>query len=152
MQEINLLQGKYKDTTYAWERHSRVILSVLSIILIGLLVATAMFFLLERSTQRRIDSAKTAGAELQRQLNEQQAEIDEAKVFQAQTSNIKTLLNNHVYATPLLNELSTMTFIRSQYINFDATVAGRVHLEGNVPDYQQQLSVFNRPASITSDI
>jgi len=124
-----------KDTSFAWQRQSRIIISLLWIALIVVVGATAIFYLLTNSTQKKFEAAAATTIDLQRQLDAKQDDLKDGKTFQAQTANLKTLVNNHVYLSPLLDELSKSTFVRAKFLNFDANILGKINLEGFVNDY-----------------
>lgn len=135
MQEINLLQNRVKDTTHTWQSQSKTLLTVLAVLLIIVVGATAVLFLLNNSLQKKIAAVVTNNQSLKVQLDSKQKDLTGAKAYQAQLTNLKTLVNNHIYLTPLLNELSKSTYQRAQYVTLDATDAGKIHLEGRVANY-----------------
>lgn len=135
MAEINLLQNRVTDTTNAGVFQSRLIFIVLGLILAVLVGGTVVIFLLNSSLQTKIGTATATNQELQKKLTEQQSTLGNAKTFQAQLVNLRVLLNNHVYLSPLLDELSKVTYIKSQYTSFDVTDTGKIHVEGLVNSY-----------------
>ncbi|MEO8065940.1 MAG: PilN domain-containing protein [Candidatus Doudnabacteria bacterium] len=135
MAEINLLQNSFKDTTNAWQRQSTIMLTVLSLILIVIGGITGVLFFLNQSTQKQIDAATAVNNDLQKNLNQQQAGLTNTKSFQAQLANLRLLLTNHVYISPLLDELSKATYIKSQDQTIDINPDGKIHLEGLVDSY-----------------
>lgn len=77
----------------------------------------------------------TNNQELQENIESSSNDLAEAKILQAKLANISTLLKNHINATPLLDELESFTYIRSQYVNVSFEEEGKMHLEGNVSSY-----------------
>jgi Tfp pilus assembly protein PilN len=135
MAEINLLQNRLKDTTNTGTRNGKIILVVLSVILIVLVGATAIIFFLNNSLQTQIAAASTTNQDLHKKLTDQQNTLGSAQTFQAQLANLRVLIRNHTYLSPLLDELSKVTYAKSQYVSFDVTDAGKIHVEGLVSTY-----------------
>lgn len=135
MAEINLLQNRLTDTTNAWQRQSRLTITILAVILIILAGGTGLLFFLNGALTTQIEAASAENRDLQQKLTEQQNNLGNAKAFQAQLANLRALLNNHVFLSPLLDELSKVTYVGSQYINVDINEAGKIHIEGRVGSY-----------------
>lgn len=135
MPEINLLQNRIKDTTFSSQRQSRGTLAVLTVILVLLVVVGVGFFFLSRSLNAKSAGLSTQNTALQGQLDQEQTQTANAKTLQAQMANIRTLVNQHTYITPLLEEVGKMTYNNSQYITIGINRNGNIHLEGRVPDY-----------------
>jgi|SRR3989344_2256755 len=135
MPEINLLQNRIKDTTFSSQRQSRSVLAILTVILILLAVIGAGLLFLSQSLGKKASALSSQNTALQVQLDQEQNQITNAKTLQAQFTNVRTLVNNHTYLTPLLVEIEEMTYTRTQYVTLDVTNNGNVHLEGKVPDY-----------------
>jgi Tfp pilus assembly protein PilN len=135
MPEINLLQTRIHDNTFAWQRQSRLLLTILAVILVLLIGAGIGLILLTHKVNSDLTTQTADNHQIQTQLNQQQQTIGNAKTFQAQLANIKTLLNNHVYLSPVFNELSKMTYVKAQYVTIDVSDNGRIHLEGRVDSY-----------------
>lgn len=135
MPEINLLQTRIKDHTLTWQRQVRLLLVSLVLLLILLTAGGGGLLFLSQRLTSQAQTVVEDNAKLQNELNQQQKNIGDAKIFQAQVSNIKTLLSNHIYLTPLFDELSKMTYTKAQYVTLDAQVGGKLHLEGQVDSY-----------------
>lgn len=135
MPEINLLQNRVKDTTFAWQRQIKAVLAVLTLLLILLAVGGIGLMILGRQTNAQTDETTRQNASLQSDLTKQQNELGSAQQFQAQLANLKTLLKQHVFMTSLLDEIEKVTYVKAQYVTIDASNAGKVHLEGTVSDY-----------------
>ncbi|MEJ0021785.1 MAG: PilN domain-containing protein [Candidatus Doudnabacteria bacterium] len=135
MAEINLLQNRLKDTTNLGQRQNRLVITVLSAILVVLVGITAVIFFLNKSLADQTITATSTNQDLTKQLNDQQSKLGNAKSFQAQLANLRFLLNGHTYVSPLLDELSRVTYARSQFISLDVTQVGKIHLEGRVDSY-----------------
>lgn len=135
MAEINLLQNRLKDTTNVGARQNRLVLIILSGILIVLIGISAVLFFLNQSLQKQTEIARSTNNDLHLQLTQQQSKLGNATGFQAQLTNLRTLLNNHTYLSPLLDELSKVTYAKSQYINLDVAQTGKIHLEGRISSY-----------------
>ncbi len=136
MEEINLLQNRIKDTTFAWEKQGRVVLGFLWLILIAILGVSALLYVYNGKIQTDLDSANQKVETLQKQLNQKQASLGDAKTFQAQLANIRTLLGSHIYISPVLDEISSSAFNKSQFSTIDLNQqTGKVHLEGMVGSY-----------------
>lgn len=136
MQEINLLQNRVKDTTHIWERQSKTIIAVLAGILTIILAATGLLYYLNGNAQTQLDASTKENNDLQSKLTEQQKTLGDAKAFQAQLANLRFLISNHTYVTPLLDELSKITYKKAQYATMDVTETGKLHLEGMVDTYE----------------
>lgn len=135
MPEINLLQNRVKDTTYAWQNQFKLGVIILSLILIILAGGGAGLLILTKQTKAQADEVTRNNAQLQSNLTNQQKDLGAAKQFQAQLSNIRTLLDQHVYMTVLLDEIEKVTYVKAQFVTIDASNIGKVHLEGQVSDY-----------------
>ena len=135
MEEINLLQNKIKDTSFAWQKQSRIITGILSAVLIIFASLGAVFFMLARSNNEKLAQAQTRGQEIQKDISKKDPEVNVATSFQAQLANLKTLVNAHTYLTPLLTELGKSTYIKSQYVSLDVKDDGKIHLEGRTASY-----------------
>jgi hypothetical protein len=135
MAEINLLQNRVHDTTFSSQRQSRGALVVLTIVLIVLGVAGGGLLFLARSLTDKSIQLQTQNTALQNQLNQEQPQLANAKTLQAQFANIRTLVDNHVYLTPLLEEVGKVTYAKAQFITLGFTSSGDVHIEGRVSDY-----------------
>lgn len=73
---------------------------------------------------------------LKEQIDLEDTKLKEAKVYQAQLSNIKLLLKNHIALTPLFEELSNYTYLKARFSSVDiAQDLARIHLEGAVDSY-----------------
>ncbi len=135
MPEINLLQTRIKDHTLTWQRQVRLLMISLAVILLILAAAGGGLFFLSKRVSQQAQAASDQNVRLQSDLNQQQKNIGDAKTFQAQVANIKTLLGSHIYLSPLFEELSKMTYNKAQYVTLDAQVGGKLHLEGQVDSY-----------------
>ncbi|HTL39704.1 MAG TPA: hypothetical protein VL306_02740 [Methylomirabilota bacterium] len=135
MQEINLLQNRLQEKSFAWDRQSKLIITFLSIVFILILGAFGVFYLLNSKVQTQVQTTVAQNQELRKQLDSKQQGLSDAKAFQAQLANIKTLVNSHVYLSPLLDELAKMTYVKSQYFSLSAGIDGKLHLEGRVDNY-----------------
>jgi uncharacterized protein (UPF0333 family) len=136
MAEINLLQNKIKDTSFAWQNQTRYVLVFLWLVLITLLAVAGIFYLLKSNVDNQLETVNAQNQILQQSLNEKEKSLGDAISFQAQLANLKTLVDRHTYLSPLLNELTAKTFVLSQYQIFNLEDGGRVHLEGSVDTYQ----------------
>ena len=86
--------------------------------------------------QQNLAQATSQMTGLKQQLSAKQSTLGEAQTFQAQVANIKALVDSHTYITPLLTELSSMTYVKAQYLSLDADeTTGKVHVEGVSPSY-----------------
>ena len=135
MPEINLLQNRINDTTFSSQRQSRGILAFLTVVLILLVGVGVGLMFLSKNLAKKSSDLDSQNMALQNQLDQEQAQIANAKTFQAQLSNVRTLVQNHVYLTPLLEEVGKVTYTKAQYVTLDVTSTGTVHLEGRVSDY-----------------
>ena len=135
MTEINLLQTRIKDRTFAWQRQVRTVLIFLAVILVLLGAGGGGLMFLTNQLTVEIQTVSADATKIQDQLNQDQKNIGDAKLFQAQVANIKTLLNNHVYLTPLFKEIGKMTYVKSQYVSINVSTTGKINLEGQVENY-----------------
>jgi Tfp pilus assembly protein PilN len=136
MPEINLLNNR-TDTisTTAWDSRGRFWAIMLGVILILLLVGSFALLFWNSSLNTQSQNLTQENLTIQRNLTSQQESLAGAKGFQAQLANVKTLLDNHTYLTPLINELDKMTYINAQYNSLDIARNGSIHLEGRVNTY-----------------
>jgi Tfp pilus assembly protein PilN len=141
MQEINLLQNRVKDSHTAWKKHTKVYITILSVLLIMVVGATTALYLYNNSLQSQKDEVVQLNLDLKRKLDSNQKGMSEAKTFQAQLVNMRYLVDNHTYFSPFFEELSKMTYIKTQYTNLDLGVNGKAQVEGRVDDYND-LSKF----------
>lgn len=135
MAEINLLQNRLKDTTDAGGRQSKAVLAIFAVILAVIVGATVMLFLLNNSLESQIAAAAATNLDLKSKIAVEQKGLGDAKAFQAQLANLRVLLNNHTFISPLLDELSRVTYVKSQYMSFDVAEGGKIHIEGLVNTY-----------------
>lgn len=135
MQEINLLQNRVKDTTHVWEKQSKLMLTLLSLILIIILGGTGVLYFLNQSLEKQISVVAEDNVTLNKQLTEEQKDLGSAKTFQAQLANLRVLIANHSYLSPLLDELTKTTYKQARYINLDVADSGKIHVEGGVGTY-----------------
>lgn len=136
MAEINLLQNRVHDTTFSSQKQSRSVLVLLTVILILLGVVGGGLMFLSQSLAEKSTQIQSQNTGLQTQLNQEQPQLANAKTLQAQFINLRTLFDNHVYLTPLLEEVGKVTYAKAQYVTLDFTNKGSVHLEGRVSDYR----------------
>jgi Tfp pilus assembly protein PilN len=137
MQEINLLQNKLKDKTNQWEKNNRTVIIILSFLLIGVLAAAATFYLLKRSAEDAKLALDQENVTIQSRLDQMEDDLGDAKAFQAQAKNIKTLMQTHVVWTNFFAELSGSTFKMARFLSLTSDTSGRVHIEGIAPDYNE---------------
>ena len=136
MEEINLLQNRLYDKSFAWYRQSRIVITGLVIILIAVLGVFAVFYILNSKTQKDLQTVTADNQNLKQQLDAKEQGLGEVKTFQAQLANLKILVNSHIYLSPVLDELSHMTFARSQYFTLNIGEDRKLHLEGRVNSYE----------------
>lgn len=134
-QEINLLENRVHDTSFVWQKQSKLILTGLAVILIVILGLGAVLFLISQSIAKQTDQITADNKSLQDKMSSQQGDLAKATALQAQFANLRTLINGHVYFSPLLAELSKSTYQKAQYLSLDATPAGLIHIEGRVDNY-----------------
>jgi len=135
MPEINLLQNRVKETGFAWQGQIRAVLVILILALILLVAGGFGLLVLTKQTQSQVSQTEQENSALQSDLSKQQATLGSAQQFQAQLTNLKTLLNQHVYMSTLLTEIEKFTYTQSQFMSMDASNVGVVELEGVVTDY-----------------
>lgn len=135
MAEINLLQNRLTDTTNSWKKQGRLILTLLSIVLVGLMVGALVLFFLNQGLKTESATVTSDNQTLQSKLNDQQNSLGDAKAFQAQLVNLRTLIDNHAVMTPLMDELNKVTYTRTQYNTVDINETRAVHIEGRVDSY-----------------
>jgi len=135
MQEINLLQNKLKEKTFAWDKESYLVVWVLGFILAVLVLGGGGLMFLSKQTADKTVALMSTNQDIQNKLNDSQDKIKGAAVYQAQLENLKTLVTNHTYLSPLLDELEKMAYVKSQYVTVDIIQPGKIHLEGKVASY-----------------
>src|SRR5688572_8593273 len=123
MQEINLLQTRVKDTASTWQKQSRAGLIAITLVLVAILAAGGGIYLLRQNTENKIKALNAENQSLQSELKEKYSNLEEAKAFQAQLVNVDTLLQNHKYSSALFDEISSLTYQRSRYLNITVTEA-----------------------------
>lgn len=134
MEEINLLQNRVKDSTQIWGRQGRLVVIILSSILGLLLAGDGGLYLLSSSLQKNIDSVSNDTLTIRKVLDEKKKTLGDAVTFQAQLVNLRVLLDQHTVLSPLLEELSKVTYQKAQFFSLDVA-AGKIHVEGKVADY-----------------
>lgn len=134
-QEINLLENRIHDTSQVWQKQSKLIVTALAVILILLLGLGAILFFFRQSIIKQTDQIVTDNKSIQDEMSSKSANLTDATVLQAQFANLQTLINGHVYFSPLLSELSKVTYQRAQFLSLDMTPAGLVHIEGRIDNY-----------------
>ncbi len=137
MQEINLLQNRVKDTTFVWQKQGKLILVILALILFLIVAGSVALFFLNQSLEKKTADVLADNQSIQRQLSEQQKNLGDAKAFQAQLVNLKVLLENHSYLSPLLDELAKITYQKAQYVTLDVAESGKIHVEGTINSYTE---------------
>lgn len=135
MQEINLLQNQLKDDSFKLDNQTNLILTILSVILVLGVLAFGVLFFLDKNTQKTIKETIAQNSDLEERLDKIQSTLVDAKAFQAQTANIKSLLDSHSYWSPVFQELADMTFTQTQYTSIVSDSNGRIHIQGITLDY-----------------
>jgi hypothetical protein len=135
MQEINLLQNKLKDTTSRWEQSNRTVVIILGLVIIVELVAAGLFYFLGKNAQDSKLAMDQENVTLQSKLEQMEQDLSDAKGFQAQAQNIKTLLNNHVTWIPIIDSFAASTFKNSRYLSATVSTTGVLHVEGVTSTY-----------------
>lgn len=135
MQEINLLRNQLKDTTAAWQKYHKIIVTTFAVVLIVEIGLIIVFAIINSHLQRRVSSVKTENAQLQTNLDSKKNQVEDAVSFQAQLKNLRQVVDNHVYFSPFFEELAKYTFNKAYYITLTADTNGKVHLEGIVGNY-----------------
>lgn len=137
MQDINLLQSKLKDKSETWDRRNNVIIVVFVIITLVVLAAGGFLYFLNQNAKKKTADLKTQNTSIQTKLDSSQGDLAEARGFQAQVQNIELLLNNHIYWTPVFDEIQKTVLKEAYYANMQATTDGKMHLEGITGSFEQ---------------
>jgi hypothetical protein len=135
MQEINLLKNQLKDNTIIWQRRNKILTTAFVLVLIMEFALAVLFFLVTQTTQAKKAFVTEDNRQTQNRINESQDDLLPAKAFQAQLQNLGTLLDNHVYWTNFLDELSEHTFTQGRFTTLQASPEGTIYLEGEVDSY-----------------
>jgi Tfp pilus assembly protein PilN len=135
MQEINLLQSKLSDKTTQWQKNGRAFNIVLALIILGELIAGGTFFMFNQTVKEKNQNLIQANTVLKKDLADLDAGLKDARGFQAQSKNIATLLNSHVFWHGLLDEMAISTFKQGKYVTMLSDTTGVVHVEGLVASY-----------------
>jgi hypothetical protein len=135
MQEINLLENRIKDAHTTWKKHTRIYITILSVILVLIIGGVVLLYLYNNNLVSQKDELVQENQGLKLKLDSNSEDKTAAKNFQAQLGNMRYLVDNHVYFTPFFEELSETTFIRAKYSSLTVSTDGVVHLEGEVNDY-----------------
>jgi hypothetical protein len=135
MQDINLLQNKLKDKTNQWEKSNRVITVLLLLVLLAEVVIGGFFFMLRKQAEESKAAKDAENVSLQNQLDDMEDDLTKAKGFQAQSINIKSLLEGHVGWAPVIDEITSSMYKFSQYFSMTADTSGRLHVEGQAGTY-----------------
>jgi hypothetical protein len=130
MQEINLLQSKLKDRTYASDKRNAIILGIAGFITILVFVAGGVLYMANKDKQRAINGLKKENESIQSKLDSAKGDLSSAKSFQAQLKNIEKLMALHIYWSPVLERLEANALKNGMYISLQATSNGKVHVEG----------------------
>ena len=136
MQEINLLQNKVKDRTLQFEKSNRILVVVCVIIMILEGAAFGGLYFLTNSTKTVTAKIQQENADIQTSMNSNQDSLNAAKGLQAQLKNVKTLLNNHVYWSEFLNQVSAVVPNKIQFVNLSSSSSDdKLHVEGIAQSY-----------------
>lgn len=118
------------------DRRTSIFTLVASLVLVVLLGACGLLYWLAHSTSVKSKELASQNIALQQQINTQQADLGDAKAYQAQLANIGLLLKSHSYFTPAIKELNNFTFQKSQYLTLDiGQDSEKIHVEGRVDNY-----------------
>jgi len=141
MQEINLLQTKIKDRNLAWEKRNRLINTLAILVIVLEVLLTGGLYYMKNAVQKNISQIEAENTAARSRISDRQKDLAPAISFQAQLKNLRTLVDNHVYWSGLLDELTKSTYNRTQYRTLQAQTSGLIHIEGVVPSYSD-LSKF----------
>jgi Tfp pilus assembly protein PilN len=134
--DINLLQNQLKDTTYVSVQRTKIVVWIGLVLLILLIGACVGLYLLKGQIDEKTSGLTESNSKLQLEVSSEQKGIGEAQAYQAQLSNISLLLKQHVFVSPLVDELAKYTYERAAYTSIDVTQGtGKIHIEGLVENY-----------------
>ncbi len=135
MEEINLLQNRIKDSSLAWEKRNKTLVTILVLALILELGLTVIFSILNGSVQKQIVTVRAENTRIQNEINSKDEELTAARAFQAPLKNLVSLVDNNIHWTGFFDRLTERTYLQSQYLNLQADTTGKVHVEGIVSSY-----------------
>ncbi len=135
MADINLLENQLKDTTIVASRRSMLVIWVLTLVLVLLVVGGGAFYLFTRTLTTETTELTADNERLQKEIQRSSEDISKAKILQAKLANADLLLKNHIYISPVLDEIEEFTYKLSRYANVTVKETGKIHLEGSVSSY-----------------
>ncbi|MBX4186926.1 MAG: hypothetical protein KW802_01550 [Candidatus Doudnabacteria bacterium] len=136
MPEINLLQNQLKDTTHVGTTRSKVVTFLALAFLVVMGGWGALLYMRTQSLTQQVGQVSGENVTLRQQIESGDEKLENARAYQAQLSNLKLLLKDHVFITPLLEELSKYTYLRASYSSLDVSQdLNKAHLEGTVESY-----------------
>lgn len=136
MQEINLLQSKLRDRTETWERKNFLVSGFFAILVVAVLTLGGVFYFMNKNTKTEADRIKTENVEINNKLKSNQGQMATARALQAQFQNIEVLSEEHVFWTPILNEIQAATLKRTQFTLLTTTIDGKAHIEGLIDNLE----------------
>lgn len=137
MPEINLLQNQLKDTTNLSRHRTQMAVVVFAIILILIVAAGGALYFLTEQTRSQTEELVKENDKIKEEISKRDSTLAGAKTYQAQLSNVELLLKNHLYMSPLLEELSKYTYQGAKFLSFDVTQdIGKIHAEGIAENYE----------------
>jgi len=136
MQEINLLQNKVKDRTLRFERSNRLVVGLFSLIVILEFVATGGLYFLANNTNKQTADVVSQNQSIQTAMVSNQKDLTLAKGLQAQLKNVNTLLQNHIYWSAFLTDISAIVPVKVQYNDFQGSITDdKITIDGMASSY-----------------
>lgn len=137
MAEINLLRNELEGKKFFSFGPSRMVsfYIVIGVVAVELLIYGAMF-LYEKRLQRQAEKVEQRGQAVNLEIGKIDAGRLSAISFQKRLSNLEVLLNNHLFWSPVLDELERYTYVQATYQTLQIDEGeNRMILTGIVPSY-----------------
>lgn len=136
--EINLLRNELKERgplKFAGKSYVPLYLAL------GVLALEAAAFggltYYQTTINREINAAEMDEAELDFEMRQTDAALKEAVGYQARLANFKTLLDTHIFWSPVFEELGNYTYKLVSYDTFQGdTQKNRIVVTGTAPTYR----------------
>jgi hypothetical protein len=136
-QEINLLQDKAKGSLYQWDHKQNLIIIILSAVLIIVAAGFGGLMGLNIGKVKQIEQVKQENAVVAGELAKSKSNLTDAISYQAQTENLKVLLDNHIYFSTAIKEITSYMYKSATVDMISVELSGKVHVEGSASSYSE---------------
>jgi cell division protein FtsB len=136
-QEINLLQDKVKSPLYQWGHKQNLFITILASLLIVVMAGYGGLIGLNSGKTKQIEKVKKDNNLIVAELSKDKANLTDAIAYQAQMENLKVLLDNHIYFSPAIKELTSNMYKLSTADAMTIDLSGKVHVQGFATSYSE---------------